>query len=98
MTFSESKVVGFARCIRKVVFTNLVDFIKIVTIFITYNKEIFAHSVDKGEAREVEGSSCHPWLLEKRSPFFFLESFNLWRPFLIIALLSSDQDTNQFLV
>ena len=30
--------------------------------------------------------------------FFFLESFNLWRLFLIIALLSSDQDTNKFLV
>ena len=30
--------------------------------------------------------------------FFFLKSFNLWRPLLMIALLSSDQDINQFLV
>ena len=30
--------------------------------------------------------------------FFFWESFNLWHPLLMIALLSPDQDTNQFLV
>ena len=30
--------------------------------------------------------------------FFFLESFNLGRPLLMIALLSSNQDINQFLV
>ena len=30
--------------------------------------------------------------------YFILESFNLWRSFLMIALLSSDQNTNQFLV
>ena len=30
--------------------------------------------------------------------FFFLESFNLWRPLLMIPLLLSDQDINQFLV